>query len=83
MLSVLGIQLGRELGWLPSRSQPLFPLVGKSLHHIHSNQDFVEQANKVTLLSGEYLSSYDVTALFTLVPLDPALGIIRDLLEKR
>ena len=28
------------------------------------------------------LSSYDVTALFTSVPVDPALGIIKDLLEK-
>ena len=57
-------------------------LVGKSPHHIHSTQDCVEQANKVTLLPGECLSSYDVTALFTSVPIEPALGIIKDLLEK-
>ena len=31
---------------------------------------------------GECLSSYDVTSLFTSVPIDPALNIIRDLLEK-
>ena len=31
---------------------------------------------------GEYLSSYDVSALFTSVPVDPALNIIKDLLEK-
>ena len=36
----------------------------------------------VTLLPGECLSSYDVTALFTSVPVDPAIGIIKDLLEK-
>ena len=30
----------------------------------------------------ECLSSYDVTALFTSVPVDPALVIIKDLLEK-
>ena len=60
----------------------LKPLVGKSPHHIHSAQHFVEQANKVTLLPGECLSSYDVTDLFTSVPIDPALGIINDLLEK-
>ena len=59
------------------------PLVCKSPHHIHSTQDFVEQANKVTLLPGECLSSYDdVTALFTLVPVETALGIIKDLLEQ-
>ena len=31
---------------------------------------------------GECLSSYDVASLFTSVPIDPALNIIRDLLEK-
>ena len=30
----------------------------------------------------ECLSSYDVSALFTSVPVDPALNIIKDLLEK-
>ena len=33
-------------------------------------------------MPGECRSSYDVTALFTSVPVDPALGIIKDLLEK-
>ena len=33
-------------------------------------------------MPGEYLSSHDVTALFTSVPVDPALDIIKDLLEK-
>ena len=42
-----------------------------------------EQVNKVTLLPGECLSSYDVTALFTLVPVEMALGLIEVLLEKR
>ena len=58
------------------------PLVGKSPHHIHSTQDFVDQANKVILLPGECLSSYYVTALFTLLQVEPALGISKDLLEK-
>ena len=57
-------------------------LVGKSPHHIHSTRDFVEQANNITLMSGEYLSPYDVSALFASVLVDPALGIIKDLLEK-
>ena len=60
----------------------LKPLVGKSPHHVHSTQDFVEQTNKVILMPGECLSSYDVTALFTSVPVDPALGIIKDHLGK-
>ena len=59
----------------------LKPLVGKFPDHIHSTQDFAEQANKVILMPGESLSSY-VTALLTSVPADQALGIIKDLLEK-
>ena len=42
----------------------------------------VEQVKYVTLLPGECLSCYDVTALFTLVQVDLALGIIKHLLEK-
>ena len=60
----------------------LTTLIGKSPHHSHSTQDFVEEANKVTSLPGECLSSYDVTALFASVPVVPALGIIKDPLEK-
>ena len=58
------------------------PLVGKSPHHTNSTQDFVEQVKNVTLLPWECLSSYDVTALLTSVPVNPALVIIKDLLEK-
>ena len=57
-------------------------LVGKSPHHINSTQDFVEQVKHITLAPGECLSSYDVSVLFTSVPVDPALNIIKDLLEK-
>ena len=57
----------------------LKPLVGKSPHHIQSSSDFVK---RVTLLLGECLTPYNVTALFTSVAIDPALNIIRDLLVK-
>ena len=60
----------------------LKPLVGKSPHHVNSTQDFVEQAKHIILAPGACLSSYDVSALFTSVPVDPALNIIKDLLEK-
>ena len=64
------------------RIKILKQLVGRSPHHIHSTGDFVEQANKVTLLPGDCLNSYDVTVLFTSVPVEAALGIIKDLLEQ-
>ena len=58
------------------------PLVGKLPHHIQSTSDFVSNVREVTLLPGKCLSSYDVTALFISVPIDPALNIIKDLLEQ-
>ena len=60
----------------------LRPLVGKSLYHIKNTRDFVNRVREVTLLPGESLCSYDVTALFTSVPIDPALKMIKDLLEQ-
>ena len=57
-------------------------LVGKLPHHIQSTRDFVSKVREVTLLPGECLSSYDVTALFTSVPIDAALNIIKDLFEQ-
>ena len=42
----------------------------------------MEQVKHITLAPGECLSSYDVSSLFTSVPVDPALNIIKDLLEK-
>ena len=60
----------------------LKPLVANSPHHINSTQDFVEQVKHITLALGECLRSYDVSALFSSVPVDPALNIIRDLMEK-
>ena len=63
-------------------SKILKPLVGKSPHQIQSTSDFVYKAKKITLQLGECLTSYDVTALFTFVPIEPALKIIRCFLEK-
>ena len=60
----------------------LKPLVGKLSHHIQSISDFINKVREVTLLPGECLSSYDVTALLTSVPIDQSLNIIRNLLEK-
>ena len=60
----------------------LKPLVGESPHHIQSTGNFVSKAKGLTLQMGECLSSYDVTSLFTSVPIDPALNVIKDLLEK-
>ena len=60
----------------------LKPLVGESPCHINSTHDFVEQVKHFNIAPGECLSSYDVSTLFTSVPVDPALKVIKYLLEK-
>ena len=60
-------------------SKILKPLVSKSPQHIQSTSNFVNKAKKITLQPGECLTSYDVTALFTSVPIEPAQKIIRSL----
>ena len=60
----------------------LKPLVGKSPHYINSTHDFTEQVKHINLAPWECLSSYDVSALFTSVPVETAPKVIKDLLEK-
>ena len=55
----------------------LKPLVGMSAHHVQNTRDFVEQIKDVRLKLGECMISYDVTALFTSVPIKPVLNIIK------
>ena len=62
-------------------SSILRPLVGKSPHHICSNQDIIEHLKAITL-GPEVMVSYDVRALFTSVPIKPALEIIEKLLKE-
>ncbi|XP_072030595.1 uncharacterized protein [Amphiura filiformis] len=58
----------------------LSPLVGKTDRHLNNSEDLVNKLSKFTLLDSECLVSYDVTALFTSVPVDETLGIIKTLL---
>ena len=57
----------------------LRPLVGNSPHHIKNTVDFVQQIKGITLQANECIVSYDVSELFTSVPIDPAIIIIRRL----
>ena len=63
-------------------SKILKPLVGKSPHHIHNNEDFLQHLKGIQLGPDEVIISYDVKALFTSVPIQPALTIIKKLLEE-
>ena len=63
-------------------SRILKPLVGRSRHHIHNNQDFLQDLKSIQLASDEVMMSFDVKALFTSVPIEPALKIIEKLLKE-
>ena len=60
----------------------LKPLVGKSQHHLQNTKDFIQQIKDVKLQQDETIISYDVKALFTSVPIQPVLNIIKNRLEK-
>ena len=59
----------------------LKPLAGRSTLSVHNTMDFVEQVKNIKLQPQECTVSYDVKALFTSVPIKPAIKIIKQLLE--
>ena len=60
----------------------LKPLVGRFPHHVQNNQEFLKQLGDIKMGPDDIIMSYDVKALFTSVPIKPALKIIQKLLEE-
>ena len=58
------------------------PLVGRSPHHVQNNKDFLENIKDIKLQPDECIMSYDVIALFTFIPIDPAIKTIKKHLEE-
>ena len=56
--------------------------VDKSTHHVNNTQNFVEHIKGITLGTGEYITSYDVRALFISVPVEPGIEVIKHRLEQ-
>ena len=73
--SSINYEVAKEL------SRILRPLVGSSPHHIKNTKDFVQQLKGITLKAKEDIVSYDMSAVFTSVPIDPDIDIIRKTLE--
>ena len=63
-------------------SRILKPLVGRPPHHVQNNQEFLKQLEDIKMGPDDIIMSYDVKALFTSVPIKPALKIIQKLLEE-
>ena len=54
----------------------LKPLVERSPHHAQNAKDLINTIEGIQLKPDEYMS-YDVNALFTSVPIQPAVNIIK------
>ena len=60
----------------------LSPLVGKNGYALKNSEDMVNSLNNCTLQEDDILVSFDVTALFTKVPVDKSVEIIHDRLTR-
>ena len=54
----------------------LSPFVGKTEHHIQNSGDFVNKVKDLEVPPGQKLVSYDVSALFTSIPMPDAIAAI-------
>ena len=59
----------------------LKPLAGRATYSVQNTKDFVDQIENIKILPDECIISYDVKALFTSVPTQPAIKIIHQHLE--
>jgi hypothetical protein len=59
----------------------LSPLVGKTNHFILNSEDFTKKIADLSVPPGQVLISYDVSSLFTCIPTQDALSVIKDRLE--
>ena len=58
------------------------PLVGQSPHHLKNTQHFIQQLQGKRLEPGEIITSYDGKALFTSVPVQPSIQIVKNRLQQ-
>ena len=58
------------------------PLGGKSIYHVQNTQNFIQQIKDIKLQEDQCMISFDVKAVFTSVPIKPAINTIKKLLEE-
>ena len=59
----------------------LRPLVGHNGHHIINSEDFTNKIADLEVSPGQTLVSYDVSALFTSIPINEAIPVVMAKLE--
>ena len=57
------------------------PLVGLNSHHIVNSEDFVNKIAELEVPPGHKLVSYNVSSLFTSIPISEAIPVVRAKLE--
>jgi hypothetical protein len=60
----------------------LNPLVGNTEHHITNSGDFVDKIKDLEVPPGQKLVSYDVSALFTSIPVPEAIAAVKEKLDR-
>ena len=60
----------------------LKPVVGKYIYHVNSSNEFADEIRNTKLEEGECTTLFDVTALFTSIPVASALEVIKVSLEQ-
>ena len=56
----------------------LSPVVGKSVHCVENTYDFIDKVRKIRIEEDETMVSYDVKSLFTCIPPEEAINIVRE-----
>ena len=55
----------------------LKPLTGNTIHHVNNSSEFADDIKRNKLERGDYIISYDVSILFTYIPVKSAIQIIK------
>ena len=74
-------QWGSTYGVAKKLSHIIKPLVGQSPHHLKNTQHFIQQLQGKRLEPGEVITSFDVKALFTSVPVQTSIQIVKQRLQ--
>ena len=60
----------------------LKPLTGNTIHHVNNSSEFADDIKKIKLEEGECIIPYDVSALFTSIPVQSAIQVTKKKLEQ-